>query len=235
MGAGINPDSKEPMNLNTPEQVQQKYVEHMGETLGPLFYALWNEVSWLHLKWSEYLELYGDKPSRIDLMNRAAPLFFRIIQDTLWEDIILHLARLTDPPQSAGKDNLTVLRLKGFIKDESAANNMCVLVEEAKRSTGFCRDWRNRRIAHRDLVLATGGIAEPLSLASREKVEEALIAIATIMNAVEQQHTSSITVFKPGSGPAGAKALIDVIDYGLKAKDDRLKRLKSGEYSAEDV
>lgn len=212
------------MNLHTPEQVRMKYVGKMGETLGPIFHALWNEVSWLHHKWSEYFELYGNEQSRIDSINRAAPLFFRMVQDVLWEDILLHCARLTDPPKSGGKDNLTILRLQELIKNDSVSD----LIQRAKKSTMFCSNWRNRHIAHRDLLLATGKNAEPLSFASREKVEEALIAIATVMNEVEKQYTGSITMFKLGIASPGAKALLDVIDGGLKAKDERLSRLKIG-------
>ena len=75
----------------------------MGPRLGPVYNALWNEVAWLHAKLHEYKQLYGEKPARLELLNRAAGLFFRIVQDTLWEDTLLYLARLTDPPRSAGR------------------------------------------------------------------------------------------------------------------------------------
>jgi hypothetical protein len=60
------------------------------------------------LKWGEYVELFGTKPSRIDLRNRAAGGFFRVVQDGLWEDVLLHVARLTDAPRSGGRANLTI-------------------------------------------------------------------------------------------------------------------------------
>src|SRR2546430_16292006 len=71
--------------------------------------ALWNEVAWLHAKWHEYKELYGEKPPRLELLNRASGFFFRIVQDTLWENTLLHLARLTDPSRSAGDRKSTRL------------------------------------------------------------------------------------------------------------------------------
>ena len=48
----------------------------MGEPLGKLYHALSNELAWHCLKWGEYVELVGTKPSRIDLLNRAAGGFF---------------------------------------------------------------------------------------------------------------------------------------------------------------
>jgi hypothetical protein len=78
-------------------EIKQYYIERMGTQLGTFFYALWQEVAWLYIKWQEYIELFGKKPSRVDLLNNAAPLFFRIVQDALWYDILMHIARLTDP------------------------------------------------------------------------------------------------------------------------------------------
>ena len=53
----------------TAEEAQAEYVKHMGTPLGEQFSALWQEVAWLHLKWGEYDELYGKKPSRFQFLN----------------------------------------------------------------------------------------------------------------------------------------------------------------------
>ena len=98
----------------TPEQAKDHYVAAMGEDLGRIFYALWQDVFWLHNEWDEYLQLFGTKPSRIKLMNDAAPSFFRMIQNELVQMIVLRIARLTDPPRSTGKSNLTIQQLVGM-------------------------------------------------------------------------------------------------------------------------
>lgn len=97
----------------TAEQVRNEHLQVLGPTLGPLYHALYNEVTWLHAKWKQYRLLFAESQERVDLLNDVAGFFFLLIQDVLWEDIILHIARLTDPPQSVGKDNLTLLRLAG--------------------------------------------------------------------------------------------------------------------------
>ena len=65
-----------------------------------------NLHAYIEIKWAEYKELFGTSPRRIELLNSAAGLFFRILQDTLWEDALLHLCRLTDPAKMHGKENL---------------------------------------------------------------------------------------------------------------------------------
>ena len=33
----------------------------MGKDLGGVFYALWQEVAWLHNEWHEYLQLFRNE------------------------------------------------------------------------------------------------------------------------------------------------------------------------------
>src|SRR3990172_2638130 len=95
------------------DEVEEEHLDKLGPDLGPVYHALWNECAWLHVKWQQYKELYGTKPERIDLLNNTARVFFRVVEDSLWADILLHLTTLTDPPKSVGKENLTICRLPG--------------------------------------------------------------------------------------------------------------------------
>jgi hypothetical protein len=107
----------------------------------------------LNLYWKEFLELFGTNDKRIDRLNRAAPGFFRMLKDQQFETNMLHLARLTDSPKSVGKRNLTVCNLSELVSDNALKQQLTVLVHEVKQKTQFCRDWRNRQFAHRDLAL----------------------------------------------------------------------------------
>ena len=40
----------------SPDQIKQEYVNAMGNTLGDLLFYLSNEVSALHMYWSEYMD-----------------------------------------------------------------------------------------------------------------------------------------------------------------------------------
>ncbi len=71
-----------------------------ASTLGAVYTSSGKGAGYKH--WAHYHELFGTKPSRIDLLNAVAPSFFRTVQDSLFEAVLLHLARLTDPAQSTG-------------------------------------------------------------------------------------------------------------------------------------
>ena len=218
----------------TAEEVKRHLIEVMGDDLGSLYHALWNELTWLYSKWGEYVELFGTKPSRIELVNRAAGRFFRIVQDSLWDDALLHIARLTDPPKSAGKENLTIKKLPQLIVQESLKKNVSELIDVAVEKAEFCRDWRNRHIAHKDLKLALNSGAEPLKPASRAKIKEALSSISDVLNALSNHYMDSTTMFEGVDNMGGVVSLLYVIDDGLRAEEERNERPKAGDYRADD-
>jgi len=154
-----------------------------------------------------------------------------MLQDELWENALLHLARLTDPAKSpGGKDraNLTIQALPQLILDAELQTKVNKLVAEAIEQTDFCRDWRNRRIAHRDLKLALEQSTTPLAGGSRLKVKAALEAVASVLNAIGSHYLESETHFDLDVPNGGALSLLYVLDDGLRARDLKRQRLKEG-------
>jgi hypothetical protein len=170
------------------EQVRERSIAAMPAPLGEIHYALHNEVAWLHVKWKNYRALFARDQETIDLLNAAAPAFFHALQRMMWEDVLLHLCRLTDPPKSVGRDNLTVRRLPDTTPDPNLQNQVRPLVDDVNQRTQFARDWRNRRLAHRELPPTSGQAAQPLASISRQQIEDALGAIRRTMNCIEQHY-----------------------------------------------
>lgn len=217
------------------DEILQSHIKHMGEKLGTYFNALWNEVAWLYTKWLEYDELFGIKPSRVDLLNDAAPTFFHIVQNCLFRDIILHIARLTDPPKTGGKKNLSIRSFPDQISSDTLKNEIGRLIEVAIEKADFCRDWRNRRLAHKDLKLALSEEVVPLKPASRGKVKDVLEAISSIMNAIARHYMDTTIVFDGLPRLKGGEALLYILDDGIKAEKNRRERIKSGKFNEDDL
>ena len=161
----------------TAAQAKANHVVAMGDEIGTVYSALWQEVAWIHQKWAQYVELFGTSSGRINLLNQAAPAMFRTVQDTLWEDVLLHLARLTDPAESMRKANLSVFRLATLVANLPIGIHVESLSSAALTACEFARDWRNRRLAHRDLDLALGLNSQPLAPASRLDPVEAMNSV----------------------------------------------------------
>ncbi len=219
----------------TATEVRQEHLDVLGADLGSLVHAVYNECAWLHLKWHQYVELFGTKPERIDLLNQSAGLFFRVVQDCFWDDTLLHLARLTDSPTTARKDNLTIRRLPPLVLDEAVRSELQTLVGKAVAATAFALDWRNRRIAHRDLALATQEGARPLAPASRKQVNEALDAVCAPIQQLHAHYFDSELSFEVIAEPADAVSLLYVLRDGVEAEERRRQRLRDRKIDPEDL
>lgn len=84
------------MSAETADQTKARYLRLMGHPLGEHFHELLQDAARLHLKWNEFLPLFGGPKNRIDDLNKAASGFFYLVQHAWWYDIILHIFRLTD-------------------------------------------------------------------------------------------------------------------------------------------
>jgi hypothetical protein len=203
----------------TEEDIRSQKREHMGEALGDLCFFLWKELSWLHVKWEEFRTLYGTSEKEIALMNAVAPNFFGRLQQILWEDLMLHISRLTDPPKSAGRDNLSLRRLPMLVGDPGLKVKVEGLVAAAVTRSDFARDWRNRYLAHSDLLHAENPSLHALAPASRRDVKETLAEISKPVNVLELRFEGSPTSFEH-SIPSlqGAAALLGFMRRNVTAE-----------------
>jgi hypothetical protein len=211
-------------------EAKKANIAKMGEPLGVMYSALWQEVATLHFHWKEYVELFGTKSERIALLNDVAPHFFRMIQDGIWETSLLNLTRLTDPSvtkvRKEEKANLTVRALPELIDDANLKANITKLVIDAAEATRFARDWRDRRIAHRDLKLALEQPTTPLADGSRADVTKALKALAAVLNTVARHYLKTETAFDLGAPFGGATSLLYVLEIGTQEREAAQKRLE---------
>jgi hypothetical protein len=210
------------------------YIAAMGQELGELFHAISGELTWMHWRWKQHRTLFGDKQSRIELLNEAAPFFFRMVHDVFFEDTLLAIARLVGPPESVNKPNLTIQRFPPLLGDLKLRAEVCRLVEAAKKSAAFAIDWRHRRLAHRDLDLALKRNSQTLAPATRDQVEGSLSALRDVMNRIEVKYCNAATIYA-SPAPGDAEALLYVIRDGLLRYRERFERTKRGKLLNEDV
>jgi hypothetical protein len=226
-GAGVS--------IKTESETLKDYIDLMGPELGSMFCALQGHVAHLHEKWGQYLELFAKSEEQIQMLNRAASGFFGTYQRLLWDDIVLSVARINDNATTAGKTNLTLSGLVKVIKNEGLKTEAGLKAERAKQASSFCRDWRNRKIAHTDLKLAIQETAEPLAEASRQKVRAALSAIADVMNEINSYFHDSTIVFDEDWGAGNAEELLYVVNDGLHLNELRLSFVRSGRIVPDDL
>jgi AbiU2 len=206
----------------TPEDVSSEYVRLMGDELGLLFHELTREEEWLSDKWAVFQELFEKGSERIDLLNRAAAHFFVMLHKMLYEDAMLHLSRLTDPPKSSVvKTNLTVRLLPDLISDQVLKDSVEADIGTLRKTCEFARDLRNRRLAHYDLKTVRN--EHPLALPSvtSKDITQALQCLRALLSSIEKHYRGrDISVLSLGD-PWGAKSLVDCLESAVRAQDEK--------------
>ena len=132
---------------------------------------LWDDVAWLHLVWDVCGELFGEQ-DRVDLLNGVARGFFRQVQGTFYDHIILQIARLTDKPATGKYKNLT---LQTLLRHCGSPQHLEDALSKVNLACAPLRRIRDKRLAHLDLDVATQ--VKQFPTATRDEVDAALQAI----------------------------------------------------------
>lgn len=223
------------MGTQTTEELKADMIKKLGTDFGSLLYSLYNEITWLTFKWIEFKELFGTKESRIELMNKSAPFFFFVVQKTLWDNLLLGIARITDPPETRGKKNTTLKALGQYIPDDNFKSEFEKDLNDILTESEFCRDWRNRWIAHMDYELAVNRQnAKPLEPATRLKLRMTMEKIHSLYSKVSSKYLGTVTKFEFLSSNRGSLSLLHRIEDGLRFDDEVYKSKRNGTWTKDD-
>jgi len=143
------------MNYPAPDDEELKKIPQA--ICEQLIHIQWTLVD-VSSTWNLIDQIYGEKEN-IALLRRASAYGYHRIRDILWEYTILAISRLADPPQTAGKKNLTLPSLKNAIEnqeDTDLLDQVNVLFEELSDLSATCKQFRNKILAHSDFKTALG-------------------------------------------------------------------------------
>lgn len=206
------------------------FKRRMGPQLALLYDALWQELAWLWSKWEVFDDLFVAKESRIEILNAAAGSFFYVVQRTLWESLLLGVARLTDPRQNKHQLNLTVLALPDMVAPTARAA-LQDAVDRARIAASFARKWRHKRIAHADLNHTLDQAAHPVPAATAADALHAIRALAEVVDEVALAYDGPRTAWQVLKMHDGAMNLLYTLRDGVAVHKGRVERLYAGEIS----
>jgi hypothetical protein len=192
----------------------------MEPELEQLYHDLDKDLDWLWRTWGEFRELFTKGPDRFELMNFVASNFFYFLHRLMFEDMMLHLSRLTDPPETFGRTNLTLRRMVKLIDgtaDPSFKASLQRATDRVLQACQFARTWRDKCIAHTDLPTFRKEQVSPLP-ARVQDLEGAMQAIREFMKCVEQNYGIQPSFSMPDHW--GAKSLMHFLEVVVKAKKE---------------
>ena len=174
----------------TGAEVQDEYQKKLGPEFGQIFYKLEVEIVYLYKKWKEYEELFGGSQTQLQKLNAFAGNFWATIKGLMWQDILLTLCRLTDPPGNSGgrqdTRTLTIRRLPKLCEEHIVRRSVEETFDSPAAANTFAAALLKKYAAQVDVSTAIWPeTAQPLESASRAKIEQALQSLDVIKRTVE--------------------------------------------------
>lgn len=188
-----------------------------------IFRDLCQEVASLHEKWQFYLQLYSDRET-VDLLNDMAMASFQIIEESLRSDITMSISRLSDPPQSCGRDNLSIATLVGKL---SHIAGLDALWEDFRKRCEPIRSYRNKRVGHNDLHVSLQPHDNLLPNIGRSDIDGIIAATAHLMNHVYQSY-ADIELWFETIAVGDGEALLYWLEKAKKCSNAEREKLLRG-------
>lgn len=183
--------------------------------------SLSNHITELHAEWKVLLQLYGVGKERTDFLFGVAGSFFDTVYRTLIRDILLGIARLTDPARTGPKTkkkgavkpktNLVLERLARLPEVRTHSELLAAVrakLAEIKTKSAAIRDYRNKYLAHLDLRAALGPTSDVLPGIKRQDIQAVLDDFAELFNFVGSRLGEPAIMFTNVSLIGGPKALV---------------------------
>ena len=189
------------------------------------------EVRNLHFKWKFFSQLFTD-PNRVAILNATAASLFQSIEDSMLSDILLSIARLTDPPKSFKQENLSFENLIQEMPDSSLRTEVVNLLSQIKEKTKDIKTWRDKKLSHNDLQKALGSFSLPPI--QKKDLTDTLELIPKIMNLIHRHFSDTTVMYEMCVTSNDGDSLLFYLEYGLDVWEedkrnhnvDRLHKLK---------
>ena len=154
--------------------------ERIPEEFRDSFMQLREDISMLQHKWNLYLELFS-KAETTALLSDVAPAFFQTIEESLRNDMIMAICRLSDPARALGGEILSLATLVGQC---GKVPNIDARLTAFQSAAGCVRLLRNQRLRHNDLTTRIDPRDDLLPGIDRSRVDEILRLASEIMKAI---------------------------------------------------
>jgi hypothetical protein len=193
------------------------YEEKIPDTIREIFMWLCQEVVSLQDKWRFYQELFGSDENAA-LLSDLAIHSFEIIEEALRNDMTMSISRLSDPPKSIGKDNLSLMTL--IVQCDKADSSIASLKDDFLKACKPIRLNRIKLVAHRDLKTTLKPDENPLLGIGRSTIDEIIRLACEILGTIHKQYVNNTGLaFQPPLARGGAEDLIFWLKNGKEYHD----------------
>jgi hypothetical protein len=187
---------------------------NMPKEMEAEFRLIQHELFTIIAKWRSFVELYGTE-SHVDLLNNAAPVFFRIVQDIFVDDVILSILRLLDPAKSMGNDNLSIAHLIDHLAQSGVGAlhaEVTSLHSDIRKDSERLIKIRNKLLAHNDLSEKQNRSASLYAGVTKNLIDKQIQSLCSLMNRIHSSLSDTETYYESACDlPDGSPALLDAL------------------------
>jgi hypothetical protein len=213
----------------------------MNEKTKDVYECLQSEVFGVRVLWTLYTQLFQRENGDFDpFQERETVVTFWVFRNSLIDEIILMVGRLTDPSKTDGKTNLSLKQLIELLSSDGSISQYPQLISSLEtqltKLTDKCekiRSYRNKTIAHNDLKTALSEfkasdvfvwwklLSDVLPDIEREIVET-LAGLSDFLNTIEQTVFNKETAYKNTQlpGESNGHSLVSLLKDGLKFREN---------------
>lgn len=182
----------------------------MPSALAEVFRPLQRELVNIHIKWRLFRQLFGTDQGRIELLNRFAGGLFGVVQEVMYDDLVLALFRIADPRKTGRHENLSLDQLADTAGQFDTGLGARLQASSAAVDAHLAphSDWRDKLVAHNDLATAQARIlGAAVTGPSRRTIEGALADAREALNLVQAHYGEGEmryedVILAPGDGDA---------------------------------
>jgi hypothetical protein len=174
-------------------------------------------------------ELYANQ-GRIAILRASAAGVFSILRDTLFDDLLMAISRVTDRPKMGQRENLTLDRLSEYLRERGfaeAQREFDAILAQLRTDCVQIRELRNKALGHRDLPPAIEPGNSP-SLVRAKEGGVALDHLAQALNVFERAVGKPTTMYPNFIHDAGPTRLLlqlkKALVYDAHLMSGRIKR-----------
>lgn len=214
------------MAHKTAEDSLAEDIAVLGSAYGTTYHHARQELWRVSSNWDRYETLFGSK-ERVDILNSSSGNFWHAVQGMMHEYVLLGICRLTDPVGRGDRRNLSVARLLS-VDPTDEKDQLIELVDDAIKSAGFARTWRDKRIAHNDLAHVLGD-ASRIEPSTGRKVSAAIVAIHRVLKWIQCRYFNG-DLFLIDIGDSDANQLMTALARAKWLRDREKADLEAGNF-----
>ena len=147
------------------QETEKAYIEKFGERHGKIALGVYSR--WVYAcAWFYDLRKLCTHDDIKGLPEFMGGAYYQRLRNLLWQDTMLTISRLTDPPTQGKQgeyENLTVCWLPTICEGKPIEAEIKQLIKDVRKHAKPIRKWRNRVYAHSELTQALNPGAKQLA------------------------------------------------------------------------